>query len=314
MKKKNTIILGAGISGLITGYELIRKNIDLLILEKSHTIGGRIATRNIDDGIYDHGAQFFTAKSEYLKSLNNQMLKENITKAWDDASNEHTKYIGTNKIKDFPQYIAENLPILFNEKIVKLDKNIDHWELTSLSGNIFKTEKLIISFPVPQAMELINSGNYKIDKQINEELSAIKYDRCIVLLGEFENSDIPDPGYIKIKNNHTVEWIADNYQKGISPVKNSLTIHTTPKFSLDNWEKSDEEVIQKIIESVKEYVSETYKNINIKKWKFSKSVNHYKENFMILENKPFLALIGDGFAGPRVESALLSGLEISGYF
>ncbi len=305
----NTIILGAGISGLIIAYELKKKNIDFLILEKSHTIGGRIATRNIEQSVYDHGAQFFTVKSDYVKQLNSEMLEKNISKAWDQEISQHTKYIGSKKIKDLPKYIAKNLDIRLNEKITKLDLIDDLWKLLSESGKIYYTKELIITFPVPQAINLIDSGNYQL-KNETMDLKNIKYDKCIALLAEFENSNLPKSGYIKIKDHDIVEWIADNYQKGISPIKNTLTIHTTPQFSLDNWDKSNIEITEKIIESVENYVSKKYINSNVKKWGLSKPINHYKENYIVLESNPFLALAGDGFGGGRVESAILSGLEL----
>ena len=40
---------------------------DILIVEKSRSVGGRLATRRIGEGKADHGAQFFTVRSPELQ-------------------------------------------------------------------------------------------------------------------------------------------------------------------------------------------------------------------------------------------------------
>jgi hypothetical protein len=51
---KKVIIVGAGMSGLVSGYELKREGYDIEILEMSQRYGGRVKTLNHDDG-FDRG-------------------------------------------------------------------------------------------------------------------------------------------------------------------------------------------------------------------------------------------------------------------
>ena len=55
------IIVGAGIAGLIAARTLKDAGQPVLVLEKSYGVGGRMGTRRILDGVFDHGAQFFNA-------------------------------------------------------------------------------------------------------------------------------------------------------------------------------------------------------------------------------------------------------------
>lgn len=69
-----TVIVGAGISGLLCARELVARGLPVVVLEKSRGYGGRMATKYVSSsaaspGIagadvvrYDQGAQFFTAK------------------------------------------------------------------------------------------------------------------------------------------------------------------------------------------------------------------------------------------------------------
>lgn len=68
----NTIIIGAGISGLACGERLNKYGIDFLIITKD--IGGRILTSK--DGIINYGA-FFVC-SDYDNVLNYATINEKI--------------------------------------------------------------------------------------------------------------------------------------------------------------------------------------------------------------------------------------------
>ncbi|MFM8721078.1 MAG: FAD-dependent oxidoreductase, partial [Chthoniobacterales bacterium] len=60
----DTIVIGAGLAGLAAAGRLRKAGQDVLVLEKSRGLGGRAATRRWDGLPVDHGAQFFTARSE----------------------------------------------------------------------------------------------------------------------------------------------------------------------------------------------------------------------------------------------------------
>lgn len=56
-------VVGAGIAGLSCARALIDAGHEVRVFEKSRGPGGRMATRRTAAGSYDHGAQYFTARS-----------------------------------------------------------------------------------------------------------------------------------------------------------------------------------------------------------------------------------------------------------
>ena len=56
-------VIGAGISGLALANRL-KNHFEVVVFEKSRGYGGRVATRRFGEFIFDHGAQFFKAKTE----------------------------------------------------------------------------------------------------------------------------------------------------------------------------------------------------------------------------------------------------------
>ena len=63
MKIYDCIVIGAGISGLFAANRLQTEGLEVLVLDKGRGLGGRMATRRISSGVFDHGAQFFTVKN-----------------------------------------------------------------------------------------------------------------------------------------------------------------------------------------------------------------------------------------------------------
>ncbi len=68
-------VVGAGLSGAVVARQLADHGCQVSIFEKSRGVGGRMATRRIEELRFDHGAQYFTARDpEFIRHV--QMWKE----------------------------------------------------------------------------------------------------------------------------------------------------------------------------------------------------------------------------------------------
>ena len=74
-------VIGAGLSGLVAAGQL-RKCSDVEVFEKSRGFGGRMATRYGADFEFDHGAQFFTARSAAFKDFLEPLVAHEIVACW----------------------------------------------------------------------------------------------------------------------------------------------------------------------------------------------------------------------------------------
>ena len=74
-------IIGAGISGL-TAAIVLSEIADVTLYEKSRGAGGRICTRYSDPYNFDHGAQFFTARTPQFKQFLKPLIKAGVIDIW----------------------------------------------------------------------------------------------------------------------------------------------------------------------------------------------------------------------------------------
>ncbi len=63
------IIVGAGLSGLVAARTLQDSGTRVTVLEAEDKVGGRMRTDRVGGGVFDHGAQFFTARGDRFAEI-----------------------------------------------------------------------------------------------------------------------------------------------------------------------------------------------------------------------------------------------------
>ena len=76
------LVVGAGISGLLAARELQAEGWRVTVLDKRRGVGGRMATRRVGEGNFDHGAQFFTVRGERFADLVEGWLAAGAAEGW----------------------------------------------------------------------------------------------------------------------------------------------------------------------------------------------------------------------------------------
>ena len=108
-KKKQTVaIIGAGVAGITCANLLKNNDFDPIVIEKSKGVGGRLATRITDSGLgFDHGVQFFTARSENFKLQLENSLITGAIEPWnprllnDQNEEKRTQFVGVPSMNAF---------------------------------------------------------------------------------------------------------------------------------------------------------------------------------------------------------------------
>lgn len=320
------VIIGAGISGLLVAQELQNAGWRVTVLDKSRGVGGRMATRRLGDGNFDHGAQFFTVRGDRFGKLVDEWMEAGAVEEWsrgfpdgisEKAPDGHPRYRGAEGMTSIPKHLAQDVDVRSAEKAVEIHQQGDGWNVVCESGLEVSGGSLLITAPAPQAMELAESGNYRIPDDPRQGLSEITYDPCVALMALLENppTGVPEPGGIQIKS-EPLDWIGDNQQKGISRSP-GLTIHGGPKWSQEHYEASEDELTEELLSIAGDYLDSNITprvvETSLARWRYSWVTNAHPDPYLVASEEPSLIFAGDGFGQPKVEGAALSGLSAADY-
>ncbi len=283
MTKTETLIIGAGPCGLALGKKLALEKKDFLIVEKSRGVGGRIATRRIDGDSLDHGAPVLKEYDELSQLID-------TSKAIRSGGNIYIPGGMTGPFKN----LAASLPIQKEVKIVKLERT-SHWLATSDQGLVFEADNVVLTAPLPQALELLEQSNIRFES----ELKKVQYSKA--LMGLFI---IREENFMKPNLPSGVHSLFSMKDRGLSP--KAFVMRMDPEYSDKNF-GSEESQILKDLEQTFLSAFESIPHINhreLKKWRYVLPLTSIENPY--LEAAPQLYLAGDAFLYPDIRGALLS--------
>ena len=318
--RRSCIIVGAGISGLLAARTLDQEGWTVTVLDKGRGVGGRMATRRIGRGNFDHGAQFFTVRGERFAGLVEGWLEAGVATEWTRGfadpegrpnKDGYPRYRGTEGMTSIPKHISRGLDVRTRERAVKVGDAGDRWEIVCESGLRVAGDALVLAVPVPQALDLASSGSYMLPGGARRNLEAVSYDPCLALMALLDDSaDVPEPGGMQIKD-EPLDWIGDNRRKGISEAP-AVTVHAGPRWSRSHFEDDETEIVDAMISHASDYLgtdlSPAIVETSLARWRYSWVTNPHPEPCLVASDNPPLLFCGDAFGQPKVEGAALSGL------
>jgi len=320
MTTSQTIIVGAGISGLMAARTLTEAGHPVTVLDKSRGVGGRLGTRRFGGGRADHGAQFFSVREPEFAAVVDRWKEAGLiyewSRGWSRGSHDaavpdgHARFASKNGMNQLASDLAADLPdVRVNTKITEIRHEDDHWHLFDDAGEAFICSSLILTAPVPQSLTMLSAGNVTLNTDAADALLRIDYVPCLcVMLLLDRPAQLPAPGAIQ-RPGHWLPWLADNQVKGVSPLP-MLTLHADAEYSAAHFDAPEPEILEDFEPEWRQYAPDArVVEAQIKRWRFSMpSVLHPQRSLVAME-RPALIFAGDAFGGPRIEGAALSGLD-----
>lgn len=318
----DVVIVGAGISGLMAAQTLQAAGKRVIVLDKGRSVGGRMATRRIGNATADHGAQFFTVRTPEFQAYVDRWIDEGLVFLWSMGFSDgsiapvtddgHARFAVHGGMNALAKHIAKGLTDVrlevTAERIVQFGTT---WHVHANGGRVYHANTVLLTTPVPQALALIDAGNFKLTLEKRAILDAIEYDPC--LTGIFvvsENAMLPAPGAVQ-RRDAAISWMANNKQKGISDGA-VITVQADGLTSAQLWEADDAQVLRALRTDLLVYLPDniTFHSEQLKRWRYSRPKKAHPAPYLRGADYPSLFFAGDAFGGPRVEGAVMSGLAV----
>ncbi len=310
------LIIGAGITGLSAATRLLEHGLntsDITIVDKSRGPGGRMASRRIEtnEGTarFDHGAQFFTARTPAFKTMLQAAQQAGAIKIWSQvfnhAEDNNPRWCGSTAMTDLCKWMVSSaaLNVKFSTTVVNLGEYLKQQPY----------DAVIHTAPVPQALATLNGSGLLPAPGLARQLANIQYRGTVtVMLATSEQpAGLDGYGAMQFAEHEQLAFIADNYSKGISTVP-AITVHLSNKCSESVWSMSDSEIMSLTLNAAAKALGDAADpdkllGSSVQRWRYAEPFEPSSEGCIKWGNKPAIILAGEAFDRPRVEGAFTSG-------
>ncbi|MEO6874175.1 MAG: NAD(P)-binding protein [Opitutaceae bacterium] len=308
MENEKIAIVGAGVAGLLLARELKAAGRDVVVLEKSRGLGGRLATKRVEAAVFDQGAQYFTAQTARFAELVAAWRDRGVVTQWPGASAH--RWIVRPSMNAIGRVLAEGLEVNREAKVLSVRRDRAEWEIAIEGQAALRTGQLALTAPTPQALALLVAGGVELPAELTAGLAALQYHSCLALLVTLDGPSAVPPVGIAFATG-PVRWLADNRKKGISSGANAaVTVHLNPEFSAKHYAKTEAELAPLVLPGIAEQLGAPVTGVALHRWKFSEPSATFSEP-CVWRPKLGLGLAGDAFGGPRVEGAAVSAWALA---
>ena len=318
---KRIAIIGSGMSGITLAKKLSASN-EVVVFDKSRGIGGRMATRRVEEYNFDHGAQFFTAKSEEFKEFCNQAKKDGVIEEWqcrfaeivDDKihrnwqfGTDKAHFVGNPQMNSFCKYIGHGLEILLGKQIESIYFDNQKWSLKTAENEIFDNfDYLFLAIPSHQVVNLIPKNFKYFDVVANVKMMG-----CFSLMLGFKENLKMDFDAALVKKS-ILSWISANSSKPGRPEGFSLLINSSNGWADENIEEDLDLVKEKMIDALQKIINFRPNQIeyqNVHRWRYANASLREGQKSLFDANMN-LGICGDWLISGRVENAFLSAVDL----
>ncbi len=311
-------IIGAGISGAAAARALVEAGHDVTLFDKGRRVGGRASTREADGGRYrfDHGAQYFTARSTAFRSETERWIRAGVAAKWDArigvagggtvrAKDDDTeRFVGVPGMNAIVEALAAPVRnVRCGVRVESVVREGARWALLADDTPLATADAVLVTAPAPQAAALVASA-----PALREVCDAARMAPCWAVMAAFDAA-LPIATDGLFIEDPALRWAARDASKPGRDGVETWVIHASDAWSAEHLERDPEEVRDALLAAFFDATGArpvTPRYARAHRWRYATPLAEDGPGCVV---DGTLAIAGDWLAGARVEGAYLSGLE-----
>lgn len=293
----------------------------ITLFEKARGVGGRMATRYADPYRFDHGAQFFYAKTPAFRSFIAPMIDQGVVQRWDghfmefeshnvaahrDWDQSYPHYVGAPGMNAVGHYLAQHLDVHLNTPVGALEYD-RQWRLYGTKDNTLgEFDWVVCTAPAQQTAQLLPASFAHI-----QAIRDIKMQGCFSLMLGFETHK--DFGFAAALVRHAdISWISVNSTKPGRDAATTLLVHSTNAWAQEHADDERTHVLDYLVAQTCKIIGTDVSNAHHKAlhgWRYA-NISKQPDNIAFVDADHHLAACGDWCIQGRVEAAFTSAMKL----
>lgn len=334
------VIVGAGISGLACARRLQQAGHQVLVVEKSRGVGGRVATRRVGDLRVDHGLRYLEPSEDpEFQGFLQALIDRNLVQYWMDQDHRliqgsvesfpaPPRYVAPEGMTTIAKFLASGLDIQFNRRVESIHALENGWQLHLATaddpqspGLELTTNLLGIAIPAPQTANLLRPLIPEgLPTAFFNAVEAVEFLPCLTAMVGFESHAFSESHFpwraIDTPTHPDLRWIGLDSSKRPGNPAPVLVLQSSPEFATQHLESKNLEPVGR------EWLAGVAKCLGLKmgspawmqihRWRYgfvARGLSSTHESPYLAEKMPQpLICCGDWCRGKGVSQAFNSGL------
>lgn len=308
-ENKRIAIIGAGMTAAACVRALTDQKVSIDVFEKSRGAGGRMATRRLDDVITaDHGAQYFTARSDPFKQAVREWQEAGVISNW-NVHDGRDCFAGTPAMNSPVKHVMRDVNMHPSTHVTHVERTDDMWILHTSGGLFGPYDYIVCTVPSPQVPAIMEAAVPDLIDAVN----AVTIAPCWALMLVFKEALDADQTHWRGEDS-IVSWIARNSSKaGRDFNGDSWTVHATPQWSQQHLELKPEQASERLYDQFKTIINLNGSDKPViqtaHRWRYAQTIAPLGRAYLA-DATETLFIGGDWCLGARVENAFDSGWAI----
>lgn len=299
----SVVVVGAGLAGIACAVELSAAGVAVRVLDRATHVGGRMATRTVDGRAVDTGAAYFTVRDPEFAEVVAGWRTAGLARPWTvelavlggdgpGRSPGPMRWAAPNGLRSLVVDLARGLPLELGREVRHVGPG------PTVDGEAADT--VVLAMPDPQAVHILDSGMPAL-----AAVSGRPWRPVLTVAAGWGTREWPELPAAFVNDHPVVSLVADDGDRrgDSAPV---LVVHTTAEVARRHDDDPDG-AIPEVVEAVSQLLDVRHEPVWTRAYRWRFAAPEGSRDLPFLLGSDGIALAGDGWGSPRIETAWRSG-------
>lgn len=311
-------VIGAGIAGISAARHLHEAGISVDIFDKSRGTGGRMSSKRTEQGEFDIGTQYFTARNSAFRAAVEHWQEQGWVATWQPrlyrideqglqrSDDDQPRYVGTPRMTALSRGLIGDIPLHSATRIAELQQVEAGWLLVDTDAQTYGPyQQVIVATPAPQAVPLLESAPALANAARQAQMEpgwavSVGFDAPLAI-------DL-DAAFVRCG---PLDWVCANHSKPGRSEAANWVLQSTPAWANDHLDTPAQEVAEHLVDALAKALGITLpatRFLHAHRWLYARP-GEDREWGALAAPELNLYACGDWCQSGRLEGAWLSGRE-----